>query len=189
MSVIYNKEINGFGNHNLNFELKDSKSEYFIVCNPDLISLPSIELFDELPLVEKFYFETPLILDQNGNKADYLRSEISFITILMRFFVSKKAGTVLDVKDAVWVPSVFKIFSSQLFEELGGYDENIFMYYEDYDICKRATKFVKLKHSKYSLRHIARRNSRKSPRLLAAHLKSVLYVLRKKWLNKYAFKV
>ena len=36
------------------------------------------------------------------------------------------------------------IFSSKLFKEIKGYDENIFLYYEDYDICMRSKKYCKL---------------------------------------------
>ena len=38
----------------------------------------------------------------------------------------------------------FYDFSSKLFKEIKGYDENIFLYYEDYDICMRSKKYCKL---------------------------------------------
>ena len=186
IKVYYNEKRYGFGtNHNLNFHKCEKSSEYFIVCNPDLISLPKFTLLSELPCNITYHFATPIILDQFGGKTDYLRKEISLLTFFLRLSVSKKIGTATDKLDTIWVPSVFKIFSTALYEVLEGYDENIFMYYEDYDICKRAAQFVDLIVTEQDVRHIARRQSRKSVQLLLSHIKSAIYVLAKKNLKRY----
>ena len=73
------------------------------------------------------------------------------------------------------------IFSKELFIKLNGYDENIFLYYEDYDICMRAKPFCKLIISKHlKVNHYENRVSRKNFKLFLNHIKSSLYVLNKR---------
>jgi hypothetical protein len=39
--------------------------------------------------------------------------------------------------DVDWVPGAFSIFRRELLEEVGYFDENFFLYYEEVDLCRR----------------------------------------------------
>ena len=184
--LIFNTERFGFGkNHNLNYKASSHQSEYFIVCNPDLDQLPDVhsELCNHKRV--PYFLGTAIIQDTNDKIADFKRTEISWFIILLRFIVSKKFGITKNMDNCVWVPSVFKVFSRSLFEKVNGYDERIFMYYEDYDICKRTQKHAKIQILDSTVCHVARRSSRKNFKGLWTHVKSVHYVLGKKRGKKY----
>lgn len=177
LSVFYNETIFGFGkNHNLNFNCCDPDSRYFIVCNPDLVEIPFFE--DAVPEYDSYCLSSATILNADESHADFLRGEISLGVLLARFLGFDAGRTA--AKDVVWVPSVFKLFSRELFSDLGGYDEAIFMYYEDYDICMRARAFCDLVVlPNLVVVHEGRRASRRDLSLFLKHLRSVAYVLRK----------
>ena len=182
IKLFFNKKIKGFGeNHNLNFKNASKKSSWFIVCNPDLKKLP--KAFDLKEYGENNYnMISANILNQNGNKTDFMRSEISIIKLFLRFLGFKKFG--LGAKDdpKLWAPNVFMIFSSKLFKEIKGYDENIFLYYEDYDICMRSKKYCKLViRTDITVLHKENRESKRNISLFFTHLKSIIYVMLKEY--------
>jgi N-acetylglucosaminyl-diphospho-decaprenol L-rhamnosyltransferase len=178
INLVYNDKIRGFGaNHNLNFNISRSDSDYFIVCNPDLIDIPNLDSFEQLKSI--YYLATPVISNIDGSESDFRRGNITFLSLFKRFLGFSKIDCISG-DQILWVPSVFKIFSRSLFEKLDGYDENIFMYYEDYDICRRALKYcdINIIDNMY-IRHEGRRKSRKNIFLLLRHLQSVIYVKNK----------
>ena len=123
-------------------------------------------------------------MESEGVEADFRRSDITILRVFGRFF-SKKIG--LSYFDYKWFPSVFKIFSHHSYETLGGYDENIFMYYEDYDICMRARKKgmeLEVLDAAYVIPPSSR-SSRKKIKLFLIHINSIYYVLRKKIIGEY----
>jgi len=75
-----------------------------------------------------------------------------------------------------WVAGMFMLFRSPVFDELQGFDERYFLYYEDVDLCRR------LRNRGYEVRlvpsisavHDARRESHQSLRHLRWHLASIL---------------
>ena len=187
IKVLYNKTRYGFGkNHNLNFKEISTHSKWFIVCNPDLSSLPKdLELGNYNKDIDQMV--SPFIFEQDGSQSDFMRSQISIIKLVLRYFGFKGISLASSIEDEnLWVPSVFQIFSVDLYKKLKGFDEEIFMYYEDYDICMRGKKYCKLIIDKnIKVFHEGRRSSRKNLNLLKSHIKSALYVLRKRRLKLY----
>jgi len=179
VTVVYNSEIHGFGeNHNLNFSIRSKESKFFIVCNPDLVQLPEmLNLLDYIS--DKWHLSTPNIFDIDGSLSDFKRSDINLKTLVKRFLFNNSSGVAKTSDDFLWVPSIFTIFSVELFDMLDGYDSRIFMYYEDYDICMRARRYTSLKILDSVVLHEGRRASRTNLSLLFAHLKSVIYVMKK----------
>lgn len=47
--------------------------------------------------------------------------------------------TFQEIKKVDWVSGAAMIMKRQVFEEIGGFDERFFLFYEDADICKRLT--------------------------------------------------
>ncbi|HET7200570.1 MAG TPA: glycosyltransferase, partial [Burkholderiales bacterium] len=78
-----------------------------------------------------------------------------------------------------WVGGMFMLFRSDVFAALGGFDPAYHLYYEDVDLCAR------LRRKGYDVRlvpgasasHFARRQSRRSAKYLAWHLRSMLRYL------------
>ena len=185
VTIEYNSEVYGFGmNHNLNFSIRSKESKFFIVCNPDLVQLPEMLNLNDY-ISDKWHLSTPNIFDIDGSLSDFKRSDINLRTLVKRYLFDSSSGIAKTNDDFLWVPSIFTIFSSELFNTLKGYDTNIFMYYEDYDICMRASAYTNLKILDSEVLHEGRRASRTNFLLLFAHLKSVFYVMRKRGKGLY----
>jgi len=184
-NIVSNDNPYGFGkNHNLTFAQFAKQGDIFVVCNPDIVSF-SDGILDQIILKQRNnQIICPLILESKEKIADFRRTDINFWNILGRVF-SKKVG--LSISEFKWVPSVFTVFPYESYRSLEGYDENIFMYYEDYDICMRARKKginLKILEDVHIL-HPPRRSSRKNIRLLIAHINSIFYVLKKQMIGYY----
>lgn len=54
-------------------------------------------------------------------------------------FISELEKEYDDVKAVDWVSGAAMIIRKDIFENIGGFDENFFLFYEDADICKRLT--------------------------------------------------
>ena len=185
IKLFFNNSIKGFGeNHNLNFKQSSKYSNWFIVCNPDLLKLPP-----EFDLKEyegnDYNMISANILNQVGNKTDFMRSGISITKLFFRFLGFKQFGLATNEDPKLWAPNVFMIFSKKLFKEIKGYDENIFLYYEDYDICMRTKRYCKLliRNDIIAL-HKENRASKRNFRLFFTHIKSIIYVMLKNY-EKY----
>lgn len=187
IKVVINEVPLGFGaNHNKTFfEFKQS-CDIFIVCNPDIGKI-SADILHELRrahIEDPKAILTPRIVAQNLIDVDYIRNDISVLDLIRRMF-NKSVGT--GDTSTYWFPSVFKCFPKSVFEHLNGYDQNIFMYYEDYDICMRARKLeytLSVVNAAFIV-HEGTRKSRKNMKLLMHHIRSIRYVYLKKLMGRY----
>lgn len=151
VEYIFNPGNPGFGSaHNLILPLVNSK--YHLVLNPDIYFEPII-----IDNIIKF-------LDTNSDigvlmpKVLYPSGELQYIAkllptpydfIIRRFvpfnklkiFLSKKFElrftNYTKIMDVPFLSGCFLFFNSQLLKNIKGFDENIFMYTEDIDICRR----------------------------------------------------
>jgi GT2 family glycosyltransferase len=142
---VENPENNGFGAGN-NLGAKMAKGKYLLFLNNDTkiegsgiedmvayaathpeIALLGGELrnFDGTtqPSIGKFYTLFPLVLLLLG---------------MQRFGVID--NNPLEVQQVDWVKGALLLITKELFEKLHGFDENIFMYTEDMELCFRARK-------------------------------------------------
>ncbi len=179
VKVIRNASPRGFGvNHNAAFEV--SKSAYFCVLNPDIrIDIdPFPPLIDELA-GPRVGVVAPKIMSPAGNIEDSAR-HFPTVGFLARKLFGLAAGLDYSIGQTVlspdWVAGMFMLFRTAVFEELQGFDERYFLYYEDVDLCRRLRKRgyeVRLVPS-ISAVHDARRESHRSLRHLRWHLASIL---------------
>ena len=56
--------------------------------------------------------------------------------------VHSKFEEVKDTKKVEWVTGAAIVMRREIFEKLNGFDEDYFLFYEDADICKRASKYA-----------------------------------------------
>lgn len=84
-------------------------------------------------------------------------------------------------KRGQFVAGSFMFFSAEAFKNVGGFDTNIFLYYEETDICKRLLKHKKLAYlvPEGKFTHFHGASTPKSVSLKAELKISLLYVIRK----------
>ncbi len=175
----FNPRPKGFGaNHNSAF--KSNQGKWFCVLNPDIRlkadPFPNLlECFQD----NRVAVAAPLIVDQDGNIEDSARRLPSPLSIVKKAFQHNfrqdyEVGGQTFIPD--WVAGMFMLISSDCFEQIGGFNEKYFLYYEDVDLCTR----LKLAGYKIvlcagvSAVHHARRESHRSLKHFLSHLRSVI---------------
>jgi GT2 family glycosyltransferase len=151
-----NKHNIGYG-AGINLGAKKAIGEYIFVLNPDTIIFP-----DTLSILVK-YLDTnpgvgiaaPLLLDQHqavyplqGTRALTPITGIFALTFINKIFPNnpisnkywlhdwnKKSPQKVDV-----VPGTAFLIRRNLFNSIGGFDPNFFLYFEESDLCRRVQK-------------------------------------------------
>jgi len=178
--LIKNSVCKGFGeNHNNAFRI--AKGECFCVINPDIrltlnpfpILMKSFEYSGRVALV------APLVRGPAGDIEDSARRFLTPLTVLIRVITRRcKSDYVINEMQLSpdWVAGMFMLFPSEVYLEMGGFDERYFMYLEDVDLCARVKLIGKIVvlNPAVSVIHDARRQSRKSPKYFGWHLRSMI---------------
>jgi N-acetylglucosaminyl-diphospho-decaprenol L-rhamnosyltransferase len=177
--VIRNERPKGFGaNHN--FAFRQIGSDYFCVANPDI-------RLDECPFrkLRDCFSHTdaalagPLVLSPQGNIEDNARRFPTPLRIAGKI-IARARSLDYPVGDQPirpdWLAGMFLLFRSGVFEEVNGFDERYFLYYEDVDICARVRlagrEIALCPHARVV--HHARRESHRNWRYLLWHVTSML---------------
>jgi GT2 family glycosyltransferase len=109
----------------MNLGIKSSKTNYVFINSPDvIISNYSIEkLVDKISLIDNFALLGPTYLDESVNKNYHeLKNSNSYKN--------------LNLKEVKWIDNNFIINKSEM-NKIGFFDEDFFMYYENFDLCHR----------------------------------------------------
>lgn len=182
VEVIHNSGARGFGaNHNAAF--RRARGEYFCVLNPD-IRLPQ----DPFPALVAELADpavgvvAPRIVNADGEPEDSVRR---FPTLgrLFRKALHGRQGPDYAIDAAPvsvdWIGGMFMLFPRAAFERVRGFDERFFLYYEDVDICRRlhAAGYRVVATPAAQAIHEAQRASRRNPRHMAMHARSMLRYL------------
>jgi GT2 family glycosyltransferase len=151
---IFLQENRGYGAGN-NVAMRAASFPYLLILNPD-VRLRSDEL---LPLVNFFNFQVDagvlgaLLTNEDGI---YQRSfgtfQETFLQIILDAFGSsvlnrcsfqRSRDEALRTRQPIetdWVLGAFFCVRKNVFEQLGGFDEHYFLYYEENDWCRRIKK-------------------------------------------------
>jgi N-acetylglucosaminyl-diphospho-decaprenol L-rhamnosyltransferase len=109
----------------MNLGIKSSKTNYVFINSPDvIISNNSIEkLVDKISLIDNFALLGPTYLDESVNK---------------NYHELKNSNSCknLNLKEVKWIDNNFIINKSEI-NKIGFFDEDFFMYYENFDLCHR----------------------------------------------------
>lgn len=187
LRILTNTRPKGFGaNHNAAFW--ESRGRYFCVLNPDI----RLE-HDPFPALVDCLKEprtgvvAPVIRDPVGRLEDHVRSFPTPWTILHKALFGRGLDDAIGTEYPDWVAGMFMLFPREVFDEIGGFDERYFLYYEDVDLCARLAaggRRVRVCHAVSAI-HAARRESRRSLRYMRWHLSSMLrFFLRRAALNR-----
>ena len=188
----------GFGaahNKILQYEM----GKYHAVVNPDITVDSDVisqlaRLLDENPDI---CMVTPKILNADGTEQKLPKRNPSakylFLGRLARlggYFKKVRDEFVRadedlnDITDIDFCTGCFFMIRSEVFRELGGFDERYFMYLEDADLTRQVRRFGRTVYCpEVSVQHLWERGSAKSLKLLLIHLISFFKYLRK-WKNE-----
>lgn len=152
--LLTSNQPKGFGaNNNEIFEFAkkelDMKTEdYFLVLNPDVI-IDNQSVNQLIKLADTYQSDISAInLYRNKEKTEFdnsIRRQHSLLNPL-RGLLGLQRKDIYDksvIKEPThidWAAGSFLLFRANTYEELGGFDERYFMYFEDADICTRANK-------------------------------------------------
>lgn len=141
VKIIYSKENLGFSKGN-NLGIKNSKGEYLLLLNPDTIILDNAigKAFAKL----KEYKDEKILMGirlLNGDKTLQL-SSCKFLNIRNSIFstyvFSNEEHYITHESD--WVMGAFMMINSSFYNQIGGLNEDYFMYSEDMELCYKVKK-------------------------------------------------
>ena len=184
--IIRNMTQLGYGaNHNQAF--KKCLTPWFAILNPDL-SLHN-DIFSQLIETASHSHVSlivPRVVNYRGDQEDSIRWNLTPWSLIKRR-LRITGESCLDDGKFRWFAGMFFIVNSADFLEISGFDEGIFLYGEDYDLCARMhlAGMTLLFQPDICVVHDARRTSRSSLKFLLMHVKSLLYI----WLNSKVWRI
>ncbi len=197
--VVEPKSNDGFGaGHNKILPFLTSK--YHVVINPDILLKDDVitELCRYADEDENIGLLSPDIRFEDGTKQLLAKRNptVRYLGAHRLYDKEKPAGKLmteycmLDMPEDKPYPitnatGCFMFFRTEVFREIGGFDERFFMYLEDCDIARRVADRCKALHYPMAtVYHLWERESKHSKKLLLIHVQSILkYFL--KWGIKF----
>lgn len=141
----------GFGRgHNYVLSCLDSK--YHAIVNPDIIlTEDSFRILIDFIERQQAGMAVPRLVDETGQMQAVYRRELTVFDMGVRMFLSScfqkrqayHTMQEMDYKKPFLVPFAqgsFLVIRTELFQQLGGFDERYFMYMEDADLCRRVNQ-------------------------------------------------
>ncbi len=203
VDYFYNQGKNvGFGKaHNLAIS-KLPKSQYHLVLNPDVYFDEQVipKLIEYLEINKDIGLIQPKICFPSGETQYLCKREPTVSALFARRFIPKKLQGYLKsyldwyemrdtqynkIIDVPYLSGCFMLFRRQYLDEIGYFDENIFMYLEDADITLRmAKKYRSVFYPEVQIYHYWERGAYKSWRLTMVTIQSAIY-----YFNKYGWKL
>ncbi|NTU67083.1 MAG: glycosyltransferase [Candidatus Moranbacteria bacterium] len=146
--IIRSSQNKGFGSAS-NLGARNSQGDFLFFLNPDArVSSGNIGgILDDFHADPSLGIVGGKLLNKDGMVQEWSAGdEINFSRIVSNNlgFIKDKEIWMSGSKIPVgWVSGTAFIMRKNLFESLGGFDEDFFMYFEDADLCKRARDFGK----------------------------------------------
>ncbi len=188
--VIEPKSNEGFGaGHNKVIPFLDSK--YHVVINPDIILRDDVisELCAYADKNEGVGLLSPEIRFEDGTKQHLAKRNPTVRYLGAHFLYNKdkepnkliRDYCMLDREDEkepfeiTNATGCFMFFRTEVFKDLGGFDERFFMYLEDCDIARRVSqKYSALYYPSATVYHLWERESKRNKKILMIHVMSII---------------
>ena len=148
-------ENNGYGAGN-NKIIKNAKGKYIVILNPDIVVLNGTieKLYNYLESHSDVGIVSPKLLYANKKVQQSYFAYYHLMTPLYRrtFLGKTKKGQTdldrflmkgVDINGATtvdWLMGSFWMMRKHIFDELSGFDDQYFMYFEDSDLCRRVNE-------------------------------------------------
>lgn len=187
----------GFGKgHNQVLNLIDS--DYHAIVNPDILLCEDsfFKIIQWMDTNRDIGMTIPLLTDEEGKMQNVYRRELTVFDMFNRMVLKsafkkraqKHIMQDMDYTKPFQVPfgqGSFLVIRSELFKELGGFDDNFFMYCEDADLCKRVNQVSKLMYYPGTrVIHKWEKGSHKNRVLFKYHVESM-----KRYFRKWGWKL
>lgn len=179
-------------NINLVFEKTQGTADFFCILNPDIVFME--EIFT--PLIREMQSQqidliAPLIVDHTGAVQDSFRPFPKPLELALRYLKITKLEYQKENLPAVsypdWIAAMFMLMPSSAFTEVGGFDPDYPLYFEDVDFCLR----LRLKGMEIGvvrdvkLVHDAQRTSHRKLSYLFKHIISAVRFYRSEVYRQY----
>lgn len=141
--LIESKENLGFGKGN-NVGVQQAKGNYVLLLNNDTILQSHLQ-----PALDVMYADATigaLGINMLNGEGSYLKPGGNFPSALNLFRIKNIAHLGTEFKtgsfskplyDIDWLTGSFVLMPKQVYDTVGGFDEDYFLYVEDVDLCKR----------------------------------------------------
>ncbi|MCL5073808.1 MAG: glycosyltransferase family 2 protein [Actinobacteria bacterium] len=171
--VIASSQNNGFAKAS-DIGVGSASGEFLLFLNPDTEFIETgmqkvLDFFNSKNKMEKIGIVGAKLLNSDDSIQHSCRS---FPTLARQFYESyflyrifsrsKIFGSYFlsywnheNIREVDWLSGAFMLIKKEVFERIGGFDEDYFMYSEDADICLRLSKagFKNYYFSQYSIKH------------------------------------
>lgn len=139
--LIENPKNSGYGRGN-NIALKLVASEFAVVLNPDaMITEESIDkVIDAMVKNKKVATAGPLILAQEDITQEAVKNQMQLMEKDNSSLCDMYYEKIDDGFDTRFISGACIFFRMEILRRIGFFDEKIFMFYEDNEICLRAKK-------------------------------------------------
>lgn len=196
IEYIFMNSNNGFGaGHNVILRSPEKMSKYHLILNPDVsFEQGTLEkLYDYMEKNPDVGNVMPKIIYPNG-ELQYLCKLLPTPTdwIIRMFFPFKSIKNKIDYNlemrfadynremNVPYLSGCFMFLRKSVIEEIGVFDEGIFMYGEDTDLNRRIyRRYRTMYYPKVTITHHFEKGSHKNLRLLWIHIKAAIYYLNK----------
>ena len=199
IEYIYNDGKNlGFGKaHNIAIEKIIDKSKYHLILNPDVWFYRGTleKLYDFMEKNPHVGQVMPKVLYPNDKIQKLCRRLPSPIDLFGRRFLPGSLKKYLDerlkkyqcedigyeeIADIPALSGCFMFVRTEVFKEVGMFDDEFFMYMEDYDLCRRiGLKYDTIYYPEAKIYHKYGKHSYQDKKLLMVHMKSALKYFQK----------
>lgn len=196
IEYIFMNSNNGFGaGHNVILRSPEKMGKYHLILNPDVsFEQGTLEkLYDYMEKNPDVGNVMPKIIYPNG-ELQYLCKLLPTPTdwIIRMFFPFKSIKNKIDYNlemrfadynremNVPYLSGCFMFLRKSVIEEIGVFDEGIFMYGEDTDLNRRIyRRYRTMYYPKVTITHHFEKGSHKNLRLLWIHIKAAIYYLNK----------
>ena len=178
LRIVRNNEPRGFGaNHNAAFVFR--RCPYFCVLNPDIrVNSDPFEPLLSFLANPEVGVVAPLVRSIEGTVDDSARRMPTPLVIFGKVFNRKRGPDYRIGREPIspdWVAGMFMLFRSDVYAQMGGFDERYFLYYEDVDLCARMALagYKIVLDPGVSVIHDARRESHRNFSYFRRHIASI----------------
>lgn len=185
VKLLLNKTNVGFARAN-NQGIQASESRYVLLLNSDTIALPEtlnqmIQFMDSQPRAGAF---SPQLLRLDGSPQSYaFGGDPKLIYLLARglnrllFHRYLHDWSITAIQEVDWVSGACLMVRRHAIDQVGGLDENIFMYFEDNDWCLRMRQagWKICYNPQMSIRHVGGQSLAQNPEARRAYYRSLNY--------------
>lgn len=185
IKVVENEKNCGFGTA-CNLGAKKASGRILFFLNPDteIITLDFVQVISQMEN-NGFSIVAPQLIDPSGRPEKWsvgkIITPLGIIKNNFTFFGIKKYWLKSAAGEVDWVSGAAFAVRKDLFEKIGGFDENFFMYFEDVDLGKRIKDAGgKILYApQYKVLHLGGQSYGDGKKQKAAYYKSQDYYLEK----------